>query len=158
MSEHVVEFTVPTGWTKNVVSSAAWSQSSESRVSFGNPTRIHADPCERDGDLVEIGPKVDDLVAALADVPGVETTTSDVTVSGYSGRRVDMTVPELTGCTDGEAVLDADTGGPLDAGAHAFLVLDVDGDRVTIHSTARTTAPERETTQLAAIVESIRIR
>jgi hypothetical protein len=154
----VVTFTVPSGWTKNVVDSVVWSQSSETRIAFGDLASINTDPCRRELGSTGTGTTVGELEDALVGMVGVDAVTSDVTVSGFEGRLVELTVPELVpaDCTGGEAMLD-DTR-PLEPGVHSFWIVDVGGDRLVIHATARTASPERERSQLEAIVESVEIR
>ena len=61
-----------------------------------------------------VGPSVDDLAAALADLAPFRVTSppKDVTIYGYSGKHLELTVPDLpvegegddrrfTGCVDG---------------------------------------------------------
>ena len=55
-------------------------------------TNIYAKGC-----LVQppVGPTVDDLVSALANVPGLNATAAvDVTVDGYAGKQIEFTVPD----------------------------------------------------------------
>jgi hypothetical protein len=156
VADHLVTFSVPSGWTKNVADSVAWTENSEARVSFGQLNQLSVDPCRRELGTLDVGPNVDDLVTALTAMPGVETATTDVTLGRFAGTRVDMTVPEtLSGCTGGEIMLDAEK--PLEPGVHAFWILDVDGDTVVITAVARTAASDAQRTQLDEIIESIDI-
>ena len=64
---------------------------------------IYADPCQWEL-VAPFGPTVDDLVAAWANVPGFDaTSTRDVTVDGYAGMHIEFTVPNYNEdqCTDG---------------------------------------------------------
>ena len=54
---------------------------------------IYADPCQWEL-APPLGPTVDDLVSAWANVPGLDATaTRDVTVDGYPGKQIAFTVP-----------------------------------------------------------------
>jgi hypothetical protein len=65
-------------------------------ILFNDVTTINGDPCDWSGtaDDVSIGPAVDDLVdALLAQTPYEVSQPVDVTIGGYSGKRVDIVVP-----------------------------------------------------------------
>ena len=160
VADHRITLAVPAGWTKNVVDSAVWTASSEARASFAQLTELNVDPCQPDLGQVEpaIGPGVDDLAAALVELPGVEATSTDVTLAGVGGIRVDVTVPAAFGdciADGGEAMLNSVA--PLEPGLHSFWILDVDGARVVIHAVERTNASDREAAELRQIVESVEI-
>lgn len=59
---------------------------------------LFSDPCVTDeeaGADVPVGPTVDDLVAALVDHPSLDVTAPvDVTLAGYSGKYLDLAVPD----------------------------------------------------------------
>jgi hypothetical protein len=69
---------------------------------------INSDPCHWDQDGsgrapqegdIEVGPTVDDLADALAAAPYESTTPVDVTLGGYSGKRLELQlVPDPSGC------------------------------------------------------------
>jgi hypothetical protein len=150
---------VPAGWTKNVVDSVVWTESSEARVSFGEQNGLNVDPCQPELGLVEqVGPSVDDLAAALAALPGIESTTSDATIDGMAATRVDITAPDaFSECVanGGEALLD--TVSPLEPGVHSFWILDVDGTRVVIRAVERANASTSDAGELAEVVQSVEI-
>ena len=113
-------------------------------VQEGCTTHAAADP--------PVGPTVDDMAAALAALsPFILTKPpSDVTVDGFSGKHLDLTVPDLavrvigddtafTDCTSGE--LKSWIGEPLSYAFHGYShpgqveeiwLLDVDGTRLMI--------------------------
>jgi hypothetical protein len=157
---HLITFTVPPGWTKNRVASVVWSDNSEVRVGFGGLSDLHADPCRPELGFVtpEIGGTAEDLATALAAIPGVEASTSEATLSGFEGRRVDLVVPAPFGdCIEqgGEAMLNSEL--PLEPGMHSFWVLDVNGTRAVVQAVVRTNASESQARQVEAIVNSVRI-
>ena len=62
---------------------------------FDDISNIYADGCH--WVLVDppVGPTVDDLVAAWADVPELAATAAvDVTIDGYAGKQIEFTVPD----------------------------------------------------------------
>ena len=64
-------------------------------VNFTQVTNIYADGCQ--WVLVDppIGPTVDDLISAWANVPGFNATAAiDITVDGYLGKQIEFTVPD----------------------------------------------------------------
>ena len=64
-------------------------------VSFTEVSNIYTDPCQ--WVLVDppVGPTVDDLISAWANVPGFNATAAiDVTVDGYNGKQIEFTVPD----------------------------------------------------------------
>ena len=87
-----IEITVPEGWQRLRVPSTVWGEANTT-LGFVAVDNVYADPCS--GDLSELdpppGPTVDDLVAALAALPGIETTEPrDVTVDGFAAEYVEL--------------------------------------------------------------------
>ncbi len=92
-----VTFTVPDGWrvfqgmfVGNREDVCCPRHGPGPGVAFMEVTNIYPDGC-----LVgpPVGPTVDDLVSALANVPGLNATAPvDVTVDGYAGKQIDFTV------------------------------------------------------------------
>lgn len=124
-----------------------------------------------------VGPSVDDLAVALADLAPFRVTSApkDVTMYGYRGKHLELTVPDLpvegsdfTGCVDGNlsswvAPIDVAEG---EGGAfHAynaepveeFWILDVEGTRLVIEATWPQTSPPADVAEMRAILGSIRI-
>lgn len=126
-----------------------------------------------------IGPSVDDLTAALADLAPFRVTSpsKDVTIYGYSGKYLELTVPDLpvegddfTGCVDGDlsswvAPIDIAEGeGGAFHGYNAepgrieeFWILDVDGTRLVIETNWSPASPPEDVAEMRAILDSIRI-
>ena len=73
----------------------------------GSITTLYAEACESEGTEFEVGPTVDDLANALASLEDFEVSEpTDVSISGYQGKRVRVTVPldadvENPECYDG---------------------------------------------------------
>ena len=69
---------------------------------------IFSDPCQWVEVDPPLGPTVDDLAAAFADVPVLNATEpTDVTVDGFHGKQIEFTVPDYTEdeCIDGRFAL-----------------------------------------------------
>ena len=117
-----------------------------------------------------LGPSVDDLANALATLQVFEVTAppSDVTMLGYEGKHLQLTVPEdlsVADCTEGHLESWIGPNGPF-SGYHDgergrtedFWILDVDGQRLVIETNAGPTSSEQDLAEQAAIFDSIRIR
>lgn len=149
-------------------------------VGFGiiNVTNVVQDGCT--GHVAAdppVGPTVDDMATALAALsPFVLTKPpSDVTVDGFSGKHLQLTVPDLelggsgedtkfTDCRDGE--LWSYIGKPLSFANHAYShpgqvedywLLDVDGTRVMIGTLTSPGSSDRDLAELGSILDSIDI-
>lgn len=141
-------------------------------VSDGCSDHSHSDP--------PVGPSVDDLATALADLAPFQVTSppEDVTAYGYTGKHLELTVPDLpvegsgdnrrfTGCSGGQlkswvAPFDTTPGdafyGYTGPGyTEEFWILDVEGARLMIASEASSGSPQEDLEQRRAILESIRI-
>jgi hypothetical protein len=97
-----VTFTVPEGWgaafgTALIPSGdSGYAPPDGMAILFENVATLNGDPCDWLGtaDDVSVGPAVDDLVEALRAQTGYEVSDPvDVTIGGYSGKRVDIVVP-----------------------------------------------------------------
>jgi hypothetical protein len=152
----------------------------DSVVGFGilNATNVVEDGCTGHVAAVPpVGPTVDDMATALAALsPFVLTKPpSDVTIDGFSGKHLELTVPDLaiqrsgdgntfTDCTDGE--LWSYIGKPLSFANHAyshpgqaeeFWLLDVDGTRLMIVAGTSPGSSEGDIAELRSILDSIDI-
>jgi hypothetical protein len=128
-----------------------------------------------------VGPSVDDLASALADLAPFRVTSppKDVAISGYRGKHLELTVPDLpvegvgddhrfSGCTDGNlkswvAAIDADEEGDAFYGytgpgyREEFWILDVEGTRLMIAAGRSPGSPSEDLVEQRAILDSIRI-
>ena len=129
-----------------------------------------------------VGPSVNDLAAALADLAPFRVTSppKDVTIYGYRGKHLELTVPDLpvkgqgddrrfAGCVDGTpkswvAAIDAAEEGDAFYGYAAepgrteeFWILDVDGTRLVIEANWSPDSPRKDVAELRAILDSIQI-
>ena len=128
-----------------------------------------------------VGPSVDDLATALADLAPFKVTSPprDVTAFGYSGKHLELTVPDLpvegegddrrfTGCVEGMlkswvAFIDTAEEGDAFYGytgrgyREEFWILDVEGTRLMIASGRSPGSPAEDVEEMRTILDSIRI-
>jgi hypothetical protein len=128
-----------------------------------------------------VGPSVDDLAAALADLAPFRVTSppKDVTIYGYSGKHLELTVPDLpvegqgddrrfAGCIDGTlkswvAAVDTEPGDAFygyngePGRTEEFWILDVDGTRLMIEANWSPASLREDLAEMRAILDSIRI-
>lgn len=124
-----------------------------------------------------VGPSVEELAAALAVLAPFRVTSppKDVTIFGYSGKHLELTVPDLpvegdrfTGCTAGKlkswvAPIDTAEAGDAYYGytgpgySEEFWILDVEGTRLMIAAERSLGSPPEDLAELRAILDSIRI-
>ena len=125
-----------------------------------------------------VGPSVDDLASGLAGLAPFRVTSppKDVTVDGYSGKHLELTVPDMpvghegfTGCIGGNlnswvGALDAANEDGASFGGYTgpgyreeFWILDVEGTRLVIMAERSPGSPARDLAELQAILDSIRI-
>jgi len=124
-----------------------------------------------------VGPSVDDLATAMADLAPfrVTSTPSDVNVDGYSGKHLAWIVPNLpvegpenelqfSGCVDGN-LMSWDSNGHNDpfygytgpGYREEFWILDVQGTRLVIEAGRSAGSPSQNLAEQRAILDSIRI-
>ena len=129
---------------------------------FSTADNVYVDPCNAAAGLIEppIGPSVDDLVAALLDLPRFQVTAPvDVTVGAFRGKEIELTAldsgsdcPEVIIFKAGHDDYDIVPGQ-----THRLHILDVDGVPIVmriIEGAERDAAAEAE---LHQILDSIRI-
>jgi hypothetical protein len=137
------------------------------------------DACEDPAPLdPPVGPTVDDLATALSELSPFELTEppTDVTLLGYEGKYLKITVPDLrvTGsgdraeyadCVDGNLQSWIDWSGEPFYGYNAepgrydeYWILDVDGTRVVISINSSPAMPEEDLDAARAIIDSIEFK
>jgi hypothetical protein len=165
-----VTLTVPDGWRSfgggSVLPVEANSSEGPDGMSlgFGQVHGLYSDPCEAIGAAdVAVGPTVEDLASALAEQTAYEVTSpTDVTLGGYSGKRMDLLLPSEG---EYEACITHRRFHPWEGSIYAqglgnrwhLWILDVDGVRVIVHSQDFEATPAQDQVELQAIVDSIRI-
>jgi hypothetical protein len=130
---------------------------------------ISADPCNWGNNLLDppVGPSVDDLATALTNQPMRNATTPvDVTVDGFAGKYLELTIPaglDFTTCSNGSFVswvgsnVD-DTMGFAGPGSHDRIwILDVAGTRLVLDAIDFPEATAQDRAELQSIVDSVQI-
>lgn len=97
---------------------------------------VYADPCDSDSGLdPQLGPSVDDFVAAVAKLPGYQATApTPVTVSGFDGVQFELTAPEYgDDCAAHRTWTTSSYTRSMEPGeTNRIQVLDVDGVRLVL--------------------------
>jgi hypothetical protein len=115
-----------------------------------------------------VGPTVDDLATALADLAPFRVTSAptDVTIYGYRGKHLELTVPkiDLAECVGGNL---KSWIAPLNGGAfygytgpgytEEFWILDVEGNRLVVSTQRTPDMPAEVIAESRAILDSIHI-
>ena len=125
-----------------------------------------------------VGPTVDDLAAALSTLAPFEVTSppSDVTILGYQGKHLELTVSDVRVVPQGNSRIFADC---IDGNLHSwiapnlggsfygyntqpgeteeFWILDVDGTRLVLQTIQSPESPPQDVAEMEAIFDSIRI-
>lgn len=128
-----------------------------------------------------VGPSVDDLATALADLAPFRVTSppTDITIYGYRGKHLELTVPDLliegrgddrrfTGCVGDQLkswidplsqaeVGDAFYGYTGPGYTEEFWILDVEGTRLVIAAERSPGSPRKDLAEQRAILDSIQI-
>jgi len=133
-------------------------------VQFAVITNIYAAGCQEELLAPPVGPTVDDLAQAWADLPQYNATPAvDVTIDGYPGKQVGFTVPENVGeCSGGSHWFLWQVGGAPGFGAVASLhieqqILDVNGTRLVVSEYYTPTSPPQDRAALDEAFASIQI-
>jgi predicted lipoprotein with Yx(FWY)xxD motif len=147
-------------------------------VQFASVSNIYSDGCRWPETLLDppVGPTVDDLVTAWANIPQLAPTTAvDITVDGYTGKQIELTVPDYDPVSDPASCgvwgpfgfglwTYGDHGQPLPSNAAAtphrhfqMLVLDVDGTRLLIAASTDPNTLPQDRAALEELLASIQI-
>ena len=159
--------TVPDGWAGIfgsivLVDNADAPPRDEAGLLVGRGAWLLSDPCTKAEHAiapdVKVGPTVDDFANAIADHPLLDITDPvDVTLAGYSGKFIELTVPaDISMC---EVYRPFDPGLFAQGPGHQWhlWILDVDGLRFVIQSTDYPGTSAKHRSELQAIVVSIKI-
>jgi hypothetical protein len=137
-------FEVPTGWTS--CSSGpleqgicAFSGTAAAPggvgVAFLVVENVVEDPCDETSLLdPPVGPSVEELAAAISNLPGFDVTTAeDVTVDGFTAKRLTVTAPEAAACEGLSTWATPDRVNGVSFGeVNSLYLVDVDGVRIVI--------------------------
>ncbi len=140
-------------------------------VLFDGITNIYADGCQWVSADPSVGPTVDDLVQAWANVPELAATAAvDVTVDGYSGKQFEITAPDYnpSECKERKYGLWYSSDTVSDEGRPGYWaqapnqhlqvwVLDVEGTRLVIGAGSLPSISPQDRAALEGILASIQI-
>lgn len=127
------------GWSSSVEAAGVFHGPDSELAIFwpgGDIPSLYSRSCEWTATEFDPGPSVDDLADALESLEDFETTEpADVTVSGYAGKRVALTVPmdvNFTTCDEGNFHRDPGRHYQAPGQTDEIYILDLDGERETI--------------------------
>jgi hypothetical protein len=137
-------------------------------VQFAVISNIYANGCHSESEPLApaVGPTVDDLAQAWANLPQYSATPAvDVTIDGYTGQQVGFTVPDynIGECSGDDPIfLVWQVGGAPGFGAVASehieqRILDVNGTRLVISAYYTPSSPPQDRAALDAALASIQI-
>lgn len=166
-ASHRITMSVPEGYT----AFEGWGimkDGGRQWVSASIVGSVYADPCHWNGTLLDppVGANFDALVSAIASMPGLHASSpADVTVAGFAGKRIDLTVPtefNLADCDNGQIRNWLDTGGgerniPFTGERDRLWILDVGGVPLVIEAGWPTEASAQVRAELVQMVESVNI-
>ena len=149
--------TVPAGWQKNIAPAVVWTPSSEAHLGFSTVETLSSDPCDESAPLLDpaVGPTVDDLVAALENVAGIEAgAPTPTTVDGYAGTKLDLTAT----CPETWLWMSQPVNGMTGVEEHTFVwIIDVDGERLMIGAHDRSGATSDAVSDMQEMVDTLQI-
>jgi hypothetical protein len=173
----VVTFDVPEGWS-SWLGAVKFTDAGHTAVSVLMIENLVREGCNDLEPLdPPVGPTVDDLVTALTELEPFEVTQppSDMTILGYEGKHLELTVPELDFTGTPGATEDAD----CERGLHSwmapnlagpfhgyndepgrteeFWILDVDGTRLVLETEVGPSSPAEHVAELQEVFDSIQI-
>ena len=178
-----IEATGPTGWFAPAEYGLGGPSGSEAPagilIAFISAEGIYEDPCHWDldgtGDHVQpgdvnVGPTVDDMVAAIrANASYTSTTPTPVTIDGYAGQELEIQLPDesFTNCdrSPGDAAGTAYVFSNSEAGIYAqgpanrwhLSILDVDGNRLIAAVLSFEGTPQAELDLARNVIETLEI-
>jgi hypothetical protein len=127
----------------------------------GTINSLFEDPCHSLGTAFDPGPMVDDLVAGLLSLDGFEAGEPfDVTVAGYSGKRLAITVPmdvdvRSSECDDGRYSLSGDRWFQAPGQTDDIRILDLGGTRQVVIASTTPATPRDVVARLDSLVASL---
>jgi hypothetical protein len=161
-----VTLTMPPGWA-----GAGWNVAkNDVFLGLWPVTNVYTDPCQWSGSLPDppVGPTVEDLATALANQPTRNATETDVTLDGYSGKLVRMSVPadiNFADCDNGQfgSWVEAGSDNPSryaqgPGQLEDVYILDVGGVRVVIADNYFPTSAAADLADLQEILASLTIQ
>lgn len=174
-----VTYDVPTEGWQGWIGAAKFSDAGWVEVSVTTVSNLVTDGCrDHSWAVPSVGPTVRDLATALADLAPFRLTSppEDVSVYGFHGTHLELTVPKdqpisdghFVGCAERDLkswVAAIDTGEEGDAFygytgpgfTEEFWILDVEGTRLMIETGHSPGTPREDLAELQDILDSIRI-
>ncbi len=170
-----VTYEIPEGWS-GWIGAAKFSPEGHTALTIVTVDNLVTEACEDPAPQdPAVGPTVDDLATALSELSPFELTEPPtvVTLLGYEGKHLMITVPDLevTGsgdtaeyadCIDGNMHSWIDSGGEPFFGYNAepgrydeYWILDVDGTRLMISINSSPAMPPEDLEEVRAIIDSI---
>jgi hypothetical protein len=169
------------GWSQ-WIGAVKFADDGQVGVSISTVRNLVRDGC-RDHSWADppVGPSVDDLATALADLAPFRLTSppEEVTVYGYRGKHLQLTVPDLPvdghgddrrfpRCEEGNlkswvGAIDTEPGDAFygynsePGRTEDFWILDIEGTRLMIEANWSPTSPRKDVAEMRAILDSIRI-
>jgi hypothetical protein len=169
-----IRFTVPDGWGSGgrfTYRIRPGIGETPVAMQFWDVGKLYGHPCKWRGTLFDPGPTVDDLAAAIVDIPLRDAIQpSDVTLGGYSGKYLEWSVPADIDFSDcdmdgGEHFFESWIGDPTGWDGDRYhqgpgqvdrlWILDIDGVRFVIDAFSMPSATDPERAELVKVVESI---
>jgi hypothetical protein len=162
----VATLTVPDGWF-NVQDFGVGKDSNENGFTAvliwppGDFANVYLDPCRWQDGQAPVGPTVDDLATALDNqAQRGDSAPVDVSIDGYSGKMIELTVPSDINITDCDAGEFRSWEGRFHQGpgqVDQIYILDVAGQRLVIDTHFLPGTSEADRAERQAIVDSIQI-
>lgn len=160
-----VTLALPDGWVRGgwLVNNARDTRTELTAIQvWAVPGNSYTDPCQWTETALDppLGPTVDDLATALENQLTREATVSDVTLDGYAGTLVKMTVPTdavFSDCDSGEF---RSWDGRFHQGPGQqddVYILDVDGFRLVIDALSYPGSPAADLEKLQQMLDTIQI-
>ena len=165
------------GWSGGVGGPAKFNPAGHTGLAFINVDNLVTDACEDPAPQdPPVGPTVDDLATALSELSPFEATEppTDVSLLGYQGKHLKISVPDLEVRGSGDTAEYADC---VNGNMHSWIepgadepffgynaepgrydeywILDVDGTRVMIAMNSSPAMPAQELAEAEAIIDSI---
>lgn len=165
-----VVLTVPDGWQnyKGFLVGARRDTPRHVFVSFWDVTYVYGHPCDWSGSSIDPGRTVEELVAALIEIPMRNATSPiEVTVDGYRGFMLEWSVPtdiDFSSCDESSFESWMAAGWSSDRYQQApgqvdrLWILDMDGSRLVIDAAYRPGATKQDREELFAVVDSIQFQ
>jgi hypothetical protein len=169
--EMSVTYTMPAGWQAEDAFVLRTGADPAFGLAFYDVGNIYADGCQWAVMDPPVGPSVDHLVAAYTTLPGFGSDVRDVTIDGFTGRQVQVTVPDYAEaeCRDGLfGILRHDYHYPDGGDApslwaqapeqvNKMWILDVDGTRLQILASYPPGISEQDRSDLDQMIGTIEI-